>query len=214
MQKVITVAHQKGGVGKSTVARNLAVELAKRYPLTIVDLDYQKSLTIFNEHRKERGLAPLSIANIKSERDLMRIIDISEGIVLIDSGGFDSDLNRIALLGADLIVTPLSNNLIEIYGLEAFKKILQELRSAREDLRATVLLNNVNPAATKVIEELRAYIHNSDDYFALFATVLRRRAAFAKSFESGESVVEMDPSSKASLELGALIQEIESLLKQ
>jgi len=52
----------------------------------------------------------------------------SNELILIDSGGFDSDLNRIAIIGADLVITPVSNNLIEIYGLEAFKKILQELK--------------------------------------------------------------------------------------
>ncbi len=212
MQKVITVAHQKGGVGKSTIALNLAVELAKKYPLSIVDLDYQKSLTIFNEHRKERGLPELTILQADDEKSLMQIIDNTEGYIIIDSGGFDSDLNRIALIGADLIITPLSNNLIEIYGLEAFKKILQELKEADFSTEAHVLLNSVNPSATKAIKEMQEYIINNSEFFAMFETILRRRSLYARSFEEGRSVVEIDPKSKAAQELRSLVGEIETIV--
>ncbi len=211
MGKVITIAHQKGGVGKSTIALNLAVELSKRFPLKVVDLDYQKSLTIFNEHRKEKRLEPLKILEAKEPKELMRIIDETEEHILIDSGGFDSDLNRIALLGADLIITPVSNNLIEIYGLEAFKNILEELKDVNENISAHVLLNNVNPTSSKAIEEMRSYIQKSD-YFDLLQSVLRRRALFSKSFENGQSVLEIDDKSKAAKELSDLVNNIETLL--
>ncbi len=212
MQKVITIAHQKGGVGKSTIALNLAVELGKKYPLNVIDLDYQKSISVFNENRKETGLKPLNIIPVKNKKELMKVIDNTDGIILIDSGGFDSDLNRIAIVGADIIITPLSNNLIEIYGLETFKKILIELREVRNDLKSNILLNNVNPQATKSIQELQEYISSNKNYFNIFETVLRRRSDFAKSFELGKSVVEMDKTSKASKEIQNLIREIEKIL--
>lgn len=210
MQKVITVAHQKGGVGKSTIALNLAVELSKRYPLYVIDLDYQKSLSIFNENRKEVGLQPLNVILINDKKELINAIDSIKGLILVDSGGFDSDLNRIAIIGSDLVITPLSNNLIEIYGLEAFKKILAELRDVKKDLIAHVLLNNVNPTATKSIQELRKYIKSNEHYFDMFETILRRRVDFAKSFEKGKSVVELNSMSKASKEIKNFIEEIEN----
>ncbi|BCD63173.1 chromosome partitioning protein (plasmid) [Nitratiruptor sp. YY08-26] len=211
MGKVIAIAHQKGGVGKSTIALNLAVEFSKRLSLKVVDLDYQKSLSIFNEHRKEKALEPLDILEAKDPKELMRIIDETSEHILIDSGGFDSNLNRIALLGADLIITPVSNNLIEIYGLEAFKNILEELKNIKADIKAHVLLNNVNPTSSKAIEEMRHYIQKSD-YFDMFQSVLRRRVLFSRSFESGQSVIEMDDKSKAAKELSDLIGNIESIL--
>jgi len=211
MQKVLTIAHQKGGVGKSTIALNLAVELSKKYPLQVIDLDYQKSLTIFNETRKELGLEPLSIKSASSQKELMEIIDKSDGLVLIDSGGFDSDLNRIAILGADMVITPLSNNLIEIYGLEAFKKILEQIREV-QPVKAHILLNNIHPNTQKGILEIDEYVYNNSEFFHLLPTVLRRRSDFAKSFEEGKSVVEMDPGSKAAKELNALLNNIKSIL--
>ena len=213
MQKVLTIAHQKGGVGKSTIALNLAVELSKHYPTTIIDLDYQKSLTIFNETRKEIGLPSLNIQTASTKEELINTIESNEGLVLIDSGGFDSDLNRLALLGSDLIITPLSNNLIEIYGLEAFKKILQELSSIKK-LQAYVLLNNIHPQTKKALEELKEYTRQNEEYFQLLSSIIRRRNDFVLSFESGKSVVEIDPTSKASQELKELFSNIEKILFQ
>ena len=210
--KIITIAHQKGGVGKSTVAINLATELNKKHNLKVIDLDYQKSITIFNETRKEKGLKPLDIIQIDTQNELINFLKQTDDLVLIDSGGFDSDLNRIAIIGADLIITPLSNNLIEIYGLEAFKKILKELKELEPNIKSHVLLNNVNPQAKKSIKELQEYIKSNNEYFELFDTVFRRRADFAKSFEEGKSVIEIDKKSKASKELKNLIKEIKRVL--
>ena len=49
----IVIAHQKGGVGKSTIATNLAVELAKKIQISVIDLDTQKSTSYFNSLRKK-----------------------------------------------------------------------------------------------------------------------------------------------------------------
>ena len=46
---IINIAHTKGGVGKSTLATNLAVELN----CPILDLDKQGSSKYFNELRVE-----------------------------------------------------------------------------------------------------------------------------------------------------------------
>lgn len=211
--KIITIAHQKGGVGKSTIALNLAVELNKKYNLKVIDLDYQKSITIFNETRKEKKLKPLNIIHIENQKELIDVLKNNNEMILIDSGGFDSDLNRIAIIGADLVITPVSNNLIEIYGLEAFKKILQELKEIETEIKSHILLNNIDPKATKALKELKKYIQKNKEYFSLFDTVLRRRSDFAKSFEKGKNVIEMDKKSKASKELKNLVKEIKSILK-
>jgi len=210
--KIITIAHQKGGVGKSTIALNLAIELNKKYDLKVIDLDYQKSITIFNETRKEKKLKPLNIIHIEHQKELIDVLKNNNELILIDSGGFDSDLNRIAIIGADLVITPVSNNLIEIYGLEAFKKILKELKEIEPEIKSYILLNNIDPKTTKAIKELKKYIQKNEEYFSLFDTVLRRRAVFAKSFEKGKNVIEIDKKSKASKELKKLIKDIEKIL--
>jgi len=210
--KIITIAHQKGGVGKSTIAINLAVELSKQFKVTIIDLDYQKSITIFNETRKNNNLPNLNIKHIENQKELIEMFKTTQGIILVDSGGFDSDLNRIALMGADMIITPLSDNLIEIYGLEVFKKILQDLQNINKNIKAHILLNNINPKSKKTIKELQNYIEKNNNFFTLLKSIIRRRAIFNKAFETGKSVVEIDKTSKATQETEKLIKEIINII--
>jgi len=42
---IIVVSHQKVGVGKSTIAWDLATNLQKKYNVELVDLDIQRTLT-------------------------------------------------------------------------------------------------------------------------------------------------------------------------
>ena len=212
-RKIITIAHQKGGTGKSTISLNLAVELSKKYNLEVIDLDYQKSLTIFNETRKEKNLKPLNIVNITIQKELINYLKTTNKMVLIDSGGFDSDLNRLSILGANLVITPVSSNLIEIYGLEVFKNILKEMKEVEPSIKSNILLNNIDPKAIKSISEMKQYIENNNEYFNLLDSIIRRRSDFAKSFEIGKSVVEMNVNSKAAQELNSLIDNIETISK-
>lgn len=59
---VINIAHTKGGVGKSTLATNLAVEMQ----LPIVDLDMQRSSYFFNQIRNDK----IDVIVIQTENDL------------------------------------------------------------------------------------------------------------------------------------------------
>ena len=110
MNFIIVVAHQKGGVGKSTIASNLAVDLAKIYDVDVLDLDMQKSLSYFNTLRNDS--AKLNIKYAKNFKEVAAIINNNQKLLIIDVGGFDSDLNRAAILGADLVITPVSDSTI------------------------------------------------------------------------------------------------------
>ena len=205
---IIVVAHQKGGVGKSTISFNLLAELSKCFTCRAVDLDAQKSLTIFNSKRDKK----LNILHVKNSSELKQLVNSNEDLLIIDVAGIDSDMNRLALLGADLLITPVSDSEIELFGLMNFKRILQEVKSVREDLKATVLLNRVHPRAKAAAQEIKEFINDSSD-FDLFYTILRDRADFKRSFAAGKSVIELDKSSKAAAELKQLIKEVKQWLK-
>jgi chromosome partitioning protein len=204
---IIVVAHQKGGVGKSTISFNLLVELSKDFTCRAVDLDAQKSLTIFNSKREKK----LNVLHVKNTTEFKELVNNNKDLIIVDVAGIDSDLNRLALLAADLLITPVSDSEIELFGLMNFKRILQEVKQVREELKATVLLNRVHPRATASAEEIREFISNSSD-FELFDTVLRDRADFKKSFGAGKSVVEYKKDGAAAAELKQLIKEIKQWL--
>ena len=205
MNFVIVIAHQKGGVGKSTIASNLAVELSKKHTLSIVDLDMQKSLSYFNTLRKDAN--KIEILHVKTFDEFQKIVNNNNRILLIDVGGFDSDLNRAAILSADIILTPVSDSAIELVGLLSFKNILTEIRKHRSDLQAHILLNRIHTSASSSLNQIREFINNNNE-FQLLESIIRDRVEYKKAFENGLSVNEYSKTGKAANEINELIKEV------
>lgn len=206
MEKIIVIAHQKGGVGKSTIASNLATELDKKYKLKVVDLDLQKSLTYYNNLRGSAGLKTLDIIEVESASDLKKLINSNKSLLVIDVGGYDSDINRLAISGADLLITPVSDSGVELIGLLAFRKTLRDIRGTRTDLRAKVLLNRVHSRAGEAsLNEIYNFIDNNVEFEKL-NTILRDRVDYKRAFDEGKSVIEYN--SKATNEIDNLINEV------
>jgi chromosome partitioning protein len=206
---VISVAHQKGGVGKSTIAANLAVLLHQIHgeAFRVIDLDVQRSLSYFNAKRKRNNRPELPIMQVDSVGELRELMKDDTGITLIDVGGFDSDVNRMAMLYSDLIITPVSDSPFELGGLLKFRDIIRDLRVARPDLVATVLLNNIHQFASRSLDEIFEFCRATPE-FEIFNTTLRHRSAYKKSINEGRSVAEFEPFSKAFDEIKQLEGEI------
>jgi len=207
---IIAVAHTKGGVGKSTIAWNIATALNQSYNIELIDLDFQKTLTYINEYRSEQ----LTVKNFDNVDEFKAYIkaDNDQRISIVDVGGFDSDLNRISIIMADLVITPVSDAGTELLGLIRFEKILKEISQAIEEkVTVNVLLNNINPQKKK-LEELREYI-DKNEYFNLFESILRTRADYGKALDDGLGVIEYKANSKAGNEMKELVREIEQIVK-
>lgn len=213
--KIITIAHQKGGVGKSTVASNLAVEFSKKYQTSVLDLDVQRSLSAFAASRRE-DMGKINVLPYpSSSADLMAVIDAhTTGVLLIDTAGYDIDIQRIAMFGSDLIITPVSDSPTELHGLSVFAKAVAAVRASGSDLKASILLNRVHPFAGKSLDELLTDIVNSSpDEFEAMGAVLRDRKAFKEAYFYGMSVKEYEPNGSAAKELDLLLYNIETRLK-
>src|SRR5690349_3132201 len=105
----ITVAHTKGGVGKSLLATQLAAHLASlNHRVLLVDSDRQASAAGFASLRPT-DRPPLQMMQIQVptiHRDLP-VLGAAHDFVVIDVGGFDSKTLRSAVLAANLVVVPL-----------------------------------------------------------------------------------------------------------
>jgi len=195
---VIVIAHSKGGVGKSLIAWNLAI--VRNAP--ILDLDYQKSLVFANTFRTNNNHQALEI--IHENKD-----------IIVDVGGFDSSTNRVALYVADIIITPVNEDMQEIAGLMKFHATLEELSSQmKEKIKAHILINNVNPN-TKDFTIVKDMVAQHTLYQKL-DTVVARRADFSKAMKEGLGITEFkrDNTNKAKISILTLSQEIDSHLKK
>jgi len=202
---IITIAHSKGGVGKSLLAWHLAIGMK----VPIVDLDFQRTLVYTNNLRKANGHKKLKIIQPQSPEEFIELMDNwpEDKHIVIDVGGFDSNLNRAAIYISDIIITPAVDRVTEMAGLYKFHQIIEELsKKMKTDIVADILLNDVSPSAKdfSVIEEL---VENLK-HFKLMKTVIAHRADFYKTMEEGRGVTEIGGKSKAKKELKQLIKEI------
>ncbi len=202
---IITIAHSKGGVGKSLLAWHLAIGLK----IPIVDLDFQRTLVYTNNLREANGYKKLKLIQPESPKDFIELMDSwpDDKNIIIDVGGFDSNLNRAAIYISDIIITPAVDRVTEMAGLYKFHQIIDELsKKMKTDIKADILLNDVSPSAKdfSVMEEL---VENLD-HFRLMNSIVAHRADFYKTMEEGKGVTELEGKSKAKKELKQLIKEI------
>jgi chromosome partitioning protein len=141
--RVIVVANEKGGSGKSTVAMHIAVALLKRgVRVATIDLDSrQRSLTHYVENRRAwasrvaHGLEcpehvcidEQSDATVEGEiRQSKVLYDAVDGlthshdVIVIDTPGHDSYLMRLAHGMADILITPLNDSFVDLDVLGSF----------------------------------------------------------------------------------------------
>src|SRR5579872_2887716 len=91
MAKVITVAQQKGGAGKTTVASHIAVALSQKgNRVAIVDIDPQGSMSYWHNIREEalgEGYTGITFASVSGWREASEISRLKRAVdyIVIDS---------------------------------------------------------------------------------------------------------------------------------
>ena len=204
---VISLAHDKGGVGKTTISTNLIVQLLQDHKsINVIDLDPKRHLTKFVTRRDDPRI---NLLEFGSTKDLISILENNSSILLIDVGGLDSDQTRTAIVYSNRVITPLADSQIELDGLIEFKKVIKDLQAVRSDLRATVLFNRIHPKTNKTLLDLREFLKGQEDIFNVFDTVIRDRAAYKVAYAAAKSVTEITGAAKAATEIYNLTKEIQ-----
>lgn len=186
---ILVIGHTKGGVGKSTLAWNIAHSLYRaNKKVKIVDLDFQQTLYFINTINKE---SQIEILQPQTADELLELCDNHDGYLVIDLGGFDSDINRLALSKADKIVVPVSSSATEIIGFQTFKDILKDVK-AKE---INIVLNNIHHRL-KEFSNIEQIVQNEN--MKLLKTVIRNRSIYKDSLGFGKSV--FDTGNKQAIE--------------
>lgn len=154
---VIVIANPKGGVGKSTLATNLAGYLTyKGCNVMLGDVDAQQSSRLWLELRPP-SLPPIRAWDI-IDGHIARPPKGTTHIVLDTPAGFDGARFDEAMRIADKVIVPLQPSMFDILATQAF---LQKLRDRRGRLQVGVLGMRVN-ARTRAAEQLAHYAGSLD----------------------------------------------------
>lgn len=146
--KIISVIHQKGGVGKSTLTFNLAANLKESATVEIVDMDYQGSLL------KTRGISEVPIHTADKLDELVKKeIDF----IFIDTPPYLSeDLPKLIKM-SDTIIIPTKAGYYDFLAIESTLDLIK--RSGGED-KSMIVFNMIKPNTTltsEIKEKLTEY---------------------------------------------------------
>ena len=203
--KIITIAQQKGGAGKTTLAAHLALAWAGSCRVAVIDIDPQASLATWFGLRRERlgALAPgIEVAALggwrvagEVERQARR-----HDIIVIDSAPHAETEARIAVRAASLVLVPVQPSPMDVW---ATRPTLELARQER--VPALLVLNRV-PARANLTEAMATELAALGAPVA--ATQIGNRVALAAALAEGKGIVEAAPGSRAAEEITALAREV------
>ena len=209
---ILTIGNTKGGVGKTTIAVNIAIAraLAGR-EVWLIDGDRQETAQTAISIRADAGHSPgIACASYPDGQTLRAQVQQQSNKfddIIIDAGGRDSTALRAALILSDVLLVPFQPRSYDVWALDDIAQLVDEARSVRDGLRCYAVLNFADPSETSTdnIEAAAAVVEIPQ--FEYLDTPLRRRKSYANAAGQGLSVLEFKPIDKKAVnELNNLIK--------
>ncbi|MFZ5963306.1 ParA family partition ATPase [Thalassococcus sp. BH17M4-6] len=206
---VITVAQQKGGSGKTTLAANLAIGFLRQGKrVAMVDIDPQGSLGRWFMTRLDA--APDAVEGLEFATssawgityECRKLADTHDIVIVDTPPKADSDL-RPALRAADLVVVPVSMSHVDLWATEGVLDLAR-----RENKEALVVINR-GRAGTRLAGDVAEAAQKLNARIA--ATQFANRVVYAEALGKGRGAAE-GAKTPARAEVDALTAEVAEVL--
>lgn len=205
---IVLVGNTKGGVGKTTLAINLAAARARAgSKVWLVDGDRQQTALLAMTIRSENGTTPPIACSLYPDGASLReqVKQQAGGYddVIIDAGGRDSTSLRAALTLADVLVAPYAPGSFDVWALTDLDGLVAEAQALRDGLHAYAVLNKAKPQVTSQDNADAAAAIEDVEHLDYLPTPLVSRTAFGNAAAVGVSVHDApraDPKAVAELD--------------
>jgi chromosome partitioning protein len=202
---ILVVANIKGGVGKTTLAVNLAVErtLRGKADVLLVDADDQGTATDFTSLREhlhgKTGYTAIQLSGAAVRSQVLAMKDKFHHII-IDVGGRDTTALRAALTVADTVLLPFQPRSFDVWAMDRIGELITEARLINPSMTVSAVLSCADSQGSDNRDAAQAM--DGHEIFSLLDAMVGRRKAFPNAASQGLSVLEMaNPDSKACNEL-------------
>ena len=168
MPKIITLAHQKGGVGKSTLAFNLAHKFKDHVKTAVVDIDPQGTII---------QLSPMieGYDVLNKPEDIKDLLEMNYDVIFVDTPPYLTNLLGDLIACSSLIIVPTKAGIAD---LMAIRSTIDMLKDNKAEKKAMIVFNMVKPN-TNLTQEIKDMV--TDYGIAISKTMISDLVAFTRS---------------------------------
>lgn len=209
---ILSIINLKGGVGKTTVAVNLAVAFAHRgRRVCVIDTDSEQLSSVKWSGQRDDNFPRVAVASVSPEKLVREVSEQAKlyDLVILDGAPQLGKLANSTLIASDVVVVPLSPSALDFWAMESFLERFQEAQNLKPTLQGFILLNKYT-SGRNVSKDILEVLAEFPEIGKL-ETTIGDRVAFNETITQGMGVVEYrDP--KAKKEIEALASELEKIL--
>jgi chromosome partitioning protein len=186
--KVLAVANTKGGVGKSTIAGNLAWAFAQEAgkAVLLVDADPQASITKWFDLAES---VPFDRTQLTTARVLQQQVPRLRQqfeFIIVDCPPMQSDVTAAAVTQADLGLVPVQPSPLDMLAYSELVPLLRQAQGFNASLRLRFVVNQMAPR-TILAGEVRESLADAD--IPVLPTMIHDRQVYRRVVAQGSSVV-------------------------
>ncbi len=187
LARIVVVANTKGGVGKSTLAANLAWAFAThatlRRRVLLVDADPQASVTKWFDLATDA--VPFERVQLTTARVLqgqLPRLRRQQDLILVDCPPMDSHVTAAAVAAAHLGLIPVLPSPMDMLAYSTLLPVLRQAQALNADLRLRFVVNQLSPR-TVLAREVQESL--TDAEVRLCRTQIHLRQVYRRAISAG-----------------------------